>query len=66
MRRRAVIDEAKCIGCGACIIHCPVQAIRMQPGWHAQVNPTVCTCCGTCVSLCHRKAPYFTEVQSST
>ncbi|MGN0362307.1 MAG: indolepyruvate ferredoxin oxidoreductase subunit alpha [Bilifractor sp.] len=56
---KAVIDQEKCVGCGACIINCPVKAIHMLPGWHAEVEPEKCIGCGTCVRICHREAPYL-------
>lgn len=56
---KAHIDETKCVGCGACILHCPAHAITMQKNWHARVDASKCTGCGTCVRLCHRHAPYL-------
>ena len=56
---KAHIDETKCVGCGACILHCPAHAITMQKNWHALVDPSKCTGCGTCVRLCHRHAPHL-------
>ncbi|MGN0343714.1 MAG: 4Fe-4S binding protein, partial [Lachnospiraceae bacterium] len=59
---KAHIDKTKCVGCGACILHCPAHAITMQKNWHACVDASKCTGCGTCVSLCHRHAPYFQKM----
>ncbi len=51
-----VINQDKCIKCGACINMCPVQAISMV---NAQVviDPKKCIDCGTCASICPVGAP---------
>lgn len=62
LKVKAEIDPSKCVGCGACILHCPAHAIQMNPGWHASVDPSECIGCGTCVSICHRHAPHLRVV----
>lgn len=54
-----IIDCQKCIGCGACISVCPVQAISMKSGWHCYIQTDKCVGCGKCVSLCHKQASHF-------
>jgi len=49
------IDAETCIGCGACIDTCPVNALRMEND-KAVVDPETCIDCGNCISAC----PSFT------
>lgn len=41
----------KCTGCGYCMRHCPVQAIRLVNG-RAQMDPDLCIRCYCCHELC--------------
>ncbi|MGN0035556.1 MAG: 4Fe-4S binding protein [Coriobacteriales bacterium] len=50
------MDTERCVGCGACRMHCPENAIRMLPGWKAKVDPMRCIGCGMCVRICHQHA----------
>ncbi|MBN1389388.1 MAG: 4Fe-4S binding protein [Candidatus Thermoplasmatota archaeon] len=45
------IDKNTCIGCGACVETCPVQALSMVDG-KADVDPETCVDCGACVGVC--------------
>jgi len=45
------VNRDTCIGCGACIDMCPVQAISLVDG-KASINPDVCVSCGSCVGTC--------------
>jgi NAD-dependent dihydropyrimidine dehydrogenase PreA subunit len=47
----AVIDPDECLGCGACIERCQVQAIAEQDGV-AVVDQERCIGCGLCVTGC--------------
>jgi len=46
-----LIDKAKCIGCGACVTECPIEAIDLIDGL-AVVDPKKCDNLGKCVSVC--------------
>jgi len=48
----SVVDENKCAGCEVCISVCPYNAIKLNDGGHAEVNPALCKGCGTCTSTC--------------
>lgn len=47
----AVVDKNVCVGCGACTMTCPVEAIKLVNGT-AQVDPAKCISCGACVATC--------------
>ncbi len=50
-----VVDEKKCIGCGACMRACTYEAIQMQEtrqGHKALVNPVLCKGDGLCNAKC--------------
>ena len=46
-----MVDEKKCISCGACVAICPVNAIKIEKG-KAKINPKKCIKCGTCAQFC--------------
>jgi len=46
----AVIDPAKCRGCGVCANECRFEAIAL--GEHAVVDPLKCEGCGLCALVC--------------
>lgn len=46
-----MVDEKKCIACGACVSICPVGAISIVKG-KAQINPKKCIQCGSCAQFC--------------
>ncbi len=45
------INKETCIGCGACIDTCPVEALKMEDG-KAVVDAETCIDCGACVDSC--------------
>lgn len=52
VRRVAIIDEARCIGCTLCIQACPVDAIVGAPKLMHTVIAAECTGCELCVLPC--------------
>lgn len=62
---QAVIRQADCIGCGACLAHCRFQAVKMDGTTAGEamfsVDPTACEGCGVCVRFCPVKAIDFPE-----
>lgn len=46
----AIVDEAKCEGCEACVGSCPSEVIKMEAG-KAKVTDG-CVDCGACESAC--------------
>lgn len=57
--KHAVIDPARCTGCGVCLTHCRFDAIRLRiEGSLATcaVEPIGCEGCGVCVDVCPEHA----------
>lgn len=46
--------EVGCIGCGACAKACEEEAVTMDKGKLATIDPEKCTACGNCVEKCKR------------
>ena len=47
-----VIDQNTCVGCGACVGTCPVNAISFNAAGKAEINQDVCIKCGACAGVC--------------
>ena len=45
------VDKDTCIGCGACVGTCPVEAISLEGG-KAVINQSKCVECGACKETC--------------
>ncbi len=46
----------RCIGCGACVAHCPRGAHRTDPGGQRVLDRSRCAVCGLCAQHCHADA----------
>ncbi|MDR2266542.1 MAG: 4Fe-4S binding protein [Christensenellaceae bacterium] len=46
-----IIDQDKCITCGACAGACPVDAVENTESKYA-INADVCIDCGSCAGEC--------------
>jgi Na+-translocating ferredoxin:NAD+ oxidoreductase subunit B len=51
--RPKVNIDVKCDGCGECVKHCPVDAIRGERGKRFVVDKEKCIGCGLCLDKCH-------------
>ena len=45
------VDNDRCYGCAACIMVCPVDALRLR-GWLVEVDHATCTLCDHCLPSC--------------
>ena len=45
------VDEDRCYGCAACIMVCPVDALKLK-GWLVEVDHATCTLCDHCLPSC--------------
>jgi ferredoxin len=50
-----VVDNNACVGCGACVDSCPVNAITMKDG-KATIDDGTCVNCGACIGNCPTEA----------
>ncbi len=57
----ALIEKENCIGCGACIDICPMEAIEMDSDEKAEVNLKRCIGCGLCFTACDFDAVKLNE-----
>ena len=46
----------RCIGCGACILHCEAQAVSRDSEGKMQIDREKCTQCFKCLDTCYAKA----------
>lgn len=51
---KVVIDGSGCISCGACVIWCPMSAIRLERGI-ARIEQERCVQCKKCIYKCYTR-----------
>lgn len=51
-----VLDSDSCMGCGACVSKCPVEAIKLKEDemgvYRSYVDSNICIKCGKCIDVC--------------
>ena len=48
-----IFDETRCVGCGACIGHCPPQAFSFEPeSATVRFEEEKCIACNLCIPVC--------------
>lgn len=50
------VDRTRCIGCGACVLVCPAEAIEISVEFRAAIDPDRCTGCLECLNTCPNDA----------
>ena len=46
------IDKELCIGCGACVGTCPVEALSLDDEGKSTVDESLCIDCHSCMGAC--------------
>lgn len=52
----AVVQKEQCSGCGVCMYYCPEEAIGIDNGRKADIDPDMCADCGKCIEVCPKNA----------
>lgn len=52
MKKIALVNEKRCVACGACRKVCPRSAIHIEAGCYAAVDGEKCVGCGLCAKTC--------------
>ncbi len=46
------VNKEICLGCGACVGVCPVEALKLGDDGKAESDADKCIDCGACISTC--------------
>ncbi len=47
-----MVDQNKCISCGACVGICPVEAVSFDESGKSKIDRNKCIRCHSCESIC--------------
>ena len=62
-RKRLVIEDTWCKGCGICAAFCPRQVLEIHHGKVRAVAPEKCVSCGMCELRCPDYAIYLVNLE---
>ncbi|MGG5460526.1 4Fe-4S binding protein [Clostridium sp. B9] len=52
IKKKAFVDTSLCVACGACTKVCPLSAITINKGIHAEIDLNKCVGCSKCAGEC--------------
>lgn len=52
LKKKAYVEQKRCVACGACYKSCPKNAITIWKGIYAIINAENCVGCGLCEKTC--------------
>lgn len=52
MNELPVLDEARCTGCGDCVVVCPVDCLALAGALPWLPRPNQCVSCSLCAVIC--------------
>jgi len=47
-----LLDEDKCLHCGACVSICPTEVFGLEDDWHLGLDAVKCIQCSACITAC--------------